>query len=114
MLFLECRRKPQKKKKHRQAPGVPSSALQEAHDIFGDVEELLDMRRRLNLERDGYDDSGQWKDRGLEYEFEPIILAERYMTDKDDRMREIDVPERLQVNICAPCSTISCSFWFLY
>ncbi|CAO2831543.1 unnamed protein product [Amaranthus hypochondriacus] len=94
---MPIRRKPQKKKKHRQAPGVPSSALQEAHDIFGDVEELLDMRRRLNLERDGYDDSGQWKDRGLEHEFEPIILAERYMTDKDDRMREIDVPERLQI-----------------
>lgn len=85
-----------KKKKHRQAPGVPSSALQEAQDIFGDVDELLNIRR-IALERDKYDDNGDWKDRGLEHEFEPSVLSERYMTDKDDRIREIDIPERMQV-----------------
>ncbi|XP_021745917.1 transcription elongation factor SPT6 homolog [Chenopodium quinoa] len=86
-----------KKKKHRQAGGVPSSSLQEAQDIFGDVEELLDMRRKT-LERDRYDESGEWNERRLEHEFEPIILAERYMTDKDDRIREIDIPERMQIS----------------
>lgn len=34
------------KKKSRQAPGVSSFALQEAHDIFGDVDELLRLRKQ--------------------------------------------------------------------
>lgn len=83
------RRKPNKKKS-RQAPGVSSSALQEAHEIFGDVDELLQLRKQ------GLD-SGEWRERRLEDEFEPIILSEKYMTEKDDRMREIDIPERMQI-----------------
>lgn len=94
---VRVRRVKAKKKKHRQAPGVPSSALQEAQDIFGDVDELLNIRR-IALERDKYDDNGDWKDRGLEHEFEPSVLSERYMTDKDDRIREIDIPERMQIS----------------
>lgn len=94
---VPVRRVDKKKKKHRQAPGVLSSSLQEAHDIFGDVSELLDMRRKT-LERDRYDESGEWNERRLEHEFEPIILAERYMTDKDDRIREVDIPERMQIS----------------
>ena len=78
------------------------------------MDELSDMRHRLNIERDGYDDSGQWKDKKLEDEFEPIILAERYMTDKDDRIQEIDIPERMQVNRCALSSTISYIFLFYW
>lgn len=79
-----------KKKKSRQPAGVSSSALQEAHDIFGDVDELLQLRKQ------GLD-SSEWKERRLEDEFEPIVLSEKYMTEKDDRIREIDVPERIQV-----------------
>lgn len=79
-----------KKKKNRQAPGISSSALQEAHDIFGDVEELLQLRKQ------GLD-SSEWRERRLEDEFEPIILAEKYMTEKDDQIRMTDVPERMQV-----------------
>lgn len=87
-----------KKKKHRQAAGVLPSSLQDAQDIFGDVEELLDMRRRANLEKDRYDENGLRKERNIGEEFEPTILAERYMTEKDDRIRDIDIPERMQVN----------------
>lgn len=79
-----------KKKKSRQPAGVSSSALQEAHDIFGDVDELLQLRKQ------GLD-SSEWKERRLEDEFEPTVLSEKYMTEKDDRIREIDVPERIQV-----------------
>lgn len=85
-----CRRKNLKKRKSRQAPGVSSSALQEAHEIFGDVDELLQLRKQ------GLD-SGEWRERRLEDEFEPIILSEKYMTEKDDQIRMTDVPERMQV-----------------
>ncbi|KAH7556846.1 hypothetical protein JRO89_XS11G0002600 [Xanthoceras sorbifolium] len=86
-----CRRKKFKKKKSRQAPGVSSSALQEAHEIFGDVDELLQLRKQ------GFD-SSEWKERRLEDEFEPIILSEKYMTEKDDHIRVTDVPERMQIS----------------
>lgn len=33
----------------------------------------------------------------LEDEFDPIIVKEKYLTEKDERIRKIDVPERLQV-----------------
>lgn len=85
------------KKKSRQASGVSSSALQEAHDIFGDVDELL-MRRKQDRAKSGrHDESGEWSERRLEDEFDPTILAEKYMTEKDEHIRKIDVPERMQV-----------------
>ncbi|KAF3442193.1 hypothetical protein FNV43_RR16109 [Rhamnella rubrinervis] len=80
-----------KRKKSRQAPGVSSSALQEAHEIFGDVDELLQIRKQ------GLD-SSEWRERRLEDEFEPIVLSEKYMTEKDDQIRELDVPERMQIS----------------
>ncbi|CAK7339903.1 unnamed protein product [Dovyalis caffra] len=85
------RRKKLKKKKSRQASGVSSSALQEAQEIFGDVDELIQIRKQ-GLE------SSEWKERRLEDEFEPTVLSEKYMTEKDDRIRMIDIPERMQVS----------------
>lgn len=87
------RKKKPKKKKSRQAPGVSSSALQEAHEIFGDVDELLMLRKRLAASSG----DGSWVEKRLEDEFEPFILSEKYMTPKDDIIRETDVPERIQV-----------------
>ncbi|CAL0332811.1 unnamed protein product [Lupinus luteus] len=84
------RRKP-KRKKTRQAPGVSSSAVQEAQDLFGDVEELLQTRKK-NLELHEY------RETRLEDEFEPIIISEKYMTEKDDVIREVDLPERMQIS----------------
>ncbi|KAL3533413.1 hypothetical protein ACH5RR_006934 [Cinchona calisaya] len=92
------RRKKVNKKKSRQAPGVSSSALQEAHDIFGDVDEFLRLRKQGLAKMGRYDESGEWRERRLEDEFEPSILSEKYMTEKDDRIREIDIPERMQVS----------------
>ncbi|XP_011041352.1 PREDICTED: transcription elongation factor SPT6-like isoform X3 [Populus euphratica] len=85
------RRKKLKKKKSRQASGASSSALQEAQEIFGDVDELIQMRKQ-GLE------SSEWRERRLEDEFEPTVISEKYMTEKDDRIRMIDIPERMQVS----------------
>lgn len=92
-----CRRKKGKARPRRPAAGVSSSALQEAHDIFGDVDELLALRKQ-ELERDAAN-SGELRGNRLEDEFEPFILAEKYMTPKDEQIRENDVPERIQVKV---------------
>lgn len=85
-----CRRK--KPKKSRQRPGISSSALQEAHEIFGDVEDLLRLRKI-----DVRDRFGETSERSLEDQFDPSVLSEKYMTEKDDQIREVDIPERMQV-----------------
>ncbi|ONK61390.1 uncharacterized protein A4U43_C08F29410 [Asparagus officinalis] len=90
------RKKKIKKRKVRQAPGVSSSALQEAHEIFGDVDELL-MLRKQGIAR-AASDAGGLGEKRLEDEFEPFILSEKYMTHKDDKIRETDVPERIQLS----------------
>ncbi|KAB2010238.1 hypothetical protein ES319_D10G224600v1 [Gossypium barbadense] len=85
------RRKKMKNKKSRHAPDVSSSALKEAIDIFGDVDELLLLRKQ------GLDSSEQ-KEGRLEDQFEPTVLSEKYMTEKDDQIRMTDVPERMQIS----------------
>ncbi|KAK6271305.1 hypothetical protein POUND7_008403 [Theobroma cacao] len=85
------RRKKLKKNKSRQAPGVTSSALLEAQEIFGDVDELLQLRKQ------GLD-SSEWRERRLEDQFEPTVLSEKYMTEKDDQIRMTDIPERMQIS----------------
>jgi transcription elongation factor SPT6 len=91
------RRRKMNRKKSRQAPGVSTAALEEAHDLFGDVEELLKMRK-LGLARLNREESGDRQERKLEDEFEPSILSEKFMTEKDDTIRQIDIPERMQVS----------------
>ncbi|XP_047948242.1 transcription elongation factor SPT6 homolog [Salvia hispanica] len=82
-----------KPKKSRQRPGISSSALQEAHEIFGDVEDLLRLRKI-----DVRDSFGETSERSLEDQFDPSVLSEKYMTEKDDQIREIDIPERIQIS----------------
>ncbi|KAJ4826591.1 Transcription elongation factor spt6 [Turnera subulata] len=79
------------KRKFGQAMGVSPAALQDAYEIFGDVDELLELRKR-GLE------SGEWRERRLEDEFEPVLVSEKYMTDKDNQIQMIDVPERMQIS----------------
>ncbi|XVF00136.1 hypothetical protein REPUB_Repub03eG0259000 [Reevesia pubescens] len=83
--------KKMKNKKSRHAFDVSSSALKEAQDIFGDVDELLEIRKR------GLDSSDR-EERRLEDQFEPTVLSEKYMTQKDDHIRMTDIPERMQVS----------------
>ncbi|XP_065853153.1 transcription elongation factor SPT6 homolog [Euphorbia lathyris] len=85
------RRRKLKRKKSRQASGVTSSSLQEAQELFGDVDELL-SRRKQELE------SSEWKETRLDKEFEPTVLSDKYMTEKDEQIRVADIPERMQVS----------------
>lgn len=49
------------------------------------------LNRQKNLEMSEY------RETRLEDEFEPIVLSEKYMTEQDDQIRELDIPERMQV-----------------
>lgn len=86
------RRKKANKKRSRQTAGVPSSALDEALSIFGDVEDALIKFNDKQNRR--YNDLGE---KTLEDQFEPSILSEKYLTQKDCKIRDADVPERIQV-----------------
>ncbi|KAK9664479.1 hypothetical protein RND81_14G045200 [Saponaria officinalis] len=84
----------QKVKKSERATAASSSGIMEANQLFGDVEDLLNQRRK-NLDKGGiYDETGE---RRLEDEFEPSLLMKKYMTESDDQTREIDIPERIQI-----------------
>ncbi|KAK1309133.1 hypothetical protein QJS10_CPA09g00167 [Acorus calamus] len=87
---ISVRRKKSHKKKLR--PGVSSSALQEAHEIFGDVDEFLMLRKAGSHTDVGFDIQR------LEDELEPLIIAEKYLTARDRDIRKKDVPERIQLS----------------
>ncbi|XP_074326155.1 transcription elongation factor SPT6 homolog [Apium graveolens] len=79
-------------------PGVTSAALQEAHEIFGNVDDLLKHCKQGLTEMSGFDDPPERRKelrniRG----FDPTILSEKYMTEKDDIIHNIDFLERLQI-----------------
>ncbi|KAL6582151.1 hypothetical protein OROMI_006165 [Orobanche minor] len=80
-------------KKRRQRPGISSSALQEAHLIFGDVDDLLRVHKMKSS-----DMFGETDERSIEDQFDPSILSKEYMTEADDRIREVDIPERMQIS----------------
>ncbi|WCJ28699.1 hypothetical protein M5689_010381 [Euphorbia peplus] len=85
------RRPKLKRKKSRQTPGVSQSALLEAQDLFGDVDELLSRRKKRLRSSDS-------RETRLDKEFEPTVLSEKYMTEKDEEIRDTDIPERMQVS----------------
>ncbi|KFK40992.1 hypothetical protein AALP_AA2G071400 [Arabis alpina] len=78
-----------KRKKYRQGSDI--SAMRDASEIFGDVEELLKFRKKGLA-------SSEKMERRLEDEFEPTVLSEKYMTGKDDEIRQLDIPERMQIS----------------
>ncbi|KAI3852223.1 hypothetical protein MKX03_009474 [Papaver bracteatum] len=82
-----------KRNKRNKKIGISSIAMQEAHDIFGDVDELLEKRLEISS---GHKQS--LSENTIEDEFEPCILAEKYMTEKDEKIRDVDVPERVQIS----------------
>lgn len=85
-----------KKNKPRNFHGVPLFALEEANDIFGDVNELLMIRKQELAQSSIFNDSGR-RDRRPRDEIEPSVIAEKYLTEKDYHIRGIDMPERIQV-----------------
>ncbi|AEE34373.1 global transcription factor group B1 [Arabidopsis thaliana] len=78
-----------KKKKYRQGSDI--TAMRDANEIFGDVDELLTIRKKGLA-------SNQRMERRLEDEFEPTVLSEKYMTGNDDEIRQLDIPERMQIS----------------
>lgn len=70
--------------------GIDPEAWDEVHDIFGNGEDyawaLEEDEDETNEERLDYRDI-----------FEPTQIQERLLTDADDRIRQADVPERLQL-----------------
>ncbi|KZV22488.1 hypothetical protein F511_19708 [Dorcoceras hygrometricum] len=81
-----------KQPRSMQESRIPSTALQEAREVFGDVEDLLKIRKLEVM-----DTFGEVDDRSLEDQFDPSVLSEKYMTKKDDQIRKLDIPERIQI-----------------
>ena len=52
------------------------------------------------------DDQETLSRRLLEKQFEPSLLEVNYMTARDERLRQTDIPERLQVYIWFPTSSL--------
>ena len=75
------------KKKSRHASKA-SSAVGEASYTFGNAVEVLNLNEQVLAESARPDDSN---------DFAPFILKDKYMTEKDASIKEIDVPERMQV-----------------
>lgn len=74
-------------KKSRHASKA-SSAVGEASYTFGNADEVLNLHEEVLAESARPDNSD---------EFAPFILKDKYMTEKDARIKETDVPERMQV-----------------
>lgn len=75
-------------KKLKQVVTLCSSALNDVGPIIGDVNEILNRQKQVMAINVKLDDSS---------EFEPFFLADKYMTERDNHVRETDMPERMQV-----------------
>lgn len=81
--------------------GLDEGALEDFRAAFGDGEEYdwaLELQDQEEDDRK-YDANGEpiSKGVGLKDVFEPSQLAEKLLTDEDDRIRDIDEPERFQI-----------------
>ena len=75
--------------------GVDLEAWDEVHDIFGNGE---DYAWALEEEEEAPEAAPKGR---MEYKdiFEPAQIRERMLTDEDDRIKQVDMPERLQLMI---------------
>jgi len=89
------RRRRKKKRTAGDMTGVTAMQRQTAIDVFGeDIDESMflapfDEEEQLGEEQDQY--------AAYKKEFEPAVLEERYITRKDEAIKQTDVPERLQM-----------------
>lgn len=76
--------------------GIDREAWDEIHEIFGNGEDYY-----WALEEDDDDGLEIEKKAKMEYKdiFEPAQIAERMLTEEDDRIKRIDIPERLQLAV---------------
>ncbi|KAF2707850.1 transcription elongation factor Spt6 [Pleomassaria siparia CBS 279.74] len=76
-----------------QAAGLDEGAEEDYRAAFGDG---TDYNWALDLQ-DADDAVGEEKELQLKDVFEPAQLAERLLTDEDNIIREVDIPERVQI-----------------
>ncbi|CCF53902.1 hypothetical protein NDA14_000064 [Ustilago hordei] len=74
--------------------GIDREAWDEIHEIFGNGEDYF-----WALEDEEEDAFEEEKKNKMEYKdiFEPAQIAERMLTEEDERIKRIDIPERLQL-----------------
>lgn len=74
--------------------GIDHEAWDEIHEIFGNGEDYFWALE--DEEEDAFDEEKKNK---MEYKdiFEPAQIAERMLTEDDERIKRIDIPERLQL-----------------
>ncbi|TKY90444.1 hypothetical protein EX895_000442 [Sporisorium graminicola] len=75
--------------------GIDREAWDEIHEIFGNGEDYF-----WALEDEDEDVFDEEKKNKMEYKdiFEPAQIAERMLTEDDERIKRIDIPERLQLS----------------
>lgn len=78
-----------------QAAGLDEGAEEDYRAAFGDGTDY-DWALALQDEQDA-EEQGEGRELQLKDVFEPSQLAERMLTDEDNLIREVDVPERLQL-----------------
>lgn len=78
-----------------QAAGLDEGAEEDYRAAFGDGTDY-DWALALQEQQD-YEEQGEGRELELKDVFEPAQLAERMLTDEDNAIREIDIPERIQL-----------------
>eukprot|EP00958_Prasinococcus_capsulatus_P006789 scaffold630_cov399-Prasinococcus_capsulatus_cf.AAC.24 len=88
---------------------VSSTLLHEAQEIFGDVNELLELHAQAELEEE---DDEEYAEEELDDEGQPVLrkparpkklaldpgeLSKGFFTDFDEQVRQKDIPERIQL-----------------
>ncbi|KAN0066079.1 Transcription elongation factor spt6 [Thecaphora frezii] len=76
--------------------GIDREAWDEIHEIFGNGEDYY-----WALEEDDEEGLEIDKKARMEYKdiFEPAQIAERMLTEEDDRIKRVDIPERMQLAV---------------
>ena len=95
-----------KKRRLPKSSIVKSSLLHEAQEIFGDVNELLELHAQAELGDDEYDEyeldeEGQPLQEKAPKEkkvtLDPAEISKGFFTDYDEEIRKTDIPERIQL-----------------
>ncbi|GBG67748.1 hypothetical protein CBR_g876 [Chara braunii] len=106
------RRRKSKGSSFGRVAGISATALQEAQEIFGDVDSMLQNRKTMGEVSESYEeedsmgeeDSAAERERNMRKSlkavakrFDPSMVEEKFLTEKDMKIRCIDIPERMQL-----------------
>jgi len=90
----------QRKKHRNRQVMISNSQMKEAADIFGDMS-WMDVDEQAGFDEFGQEDEfGEQRSKmTLEEQYEPGVLAEKFMTAEDEVIRQADIPERYQLTL---------------